>query len=80
MTMDSTSTVTLRAVTASGDSTALVSTLGSQPVAPGTLRLSAGVATWTGLRFTATGLYKFSVASSVAGIPETTSLAISITN
>ena len=77
MTVDSTSTVTLSAVTAAGDSTALVSTLSYQPLVDRTL--SGGTATWTGLRFTAAGLYKLN-AHSCTGVLDEKSLPINISN
>ncbi len=80
MTVDSTSTVTLSAVTSAGNSTALATTLASQPVGPGSLRLTAGTATWTGLKLTAAGLYKLNAHSSVGTVPDVKSLVISITN
>ncbi|HYO42618.1 MAG TPA: CSLREA domain-containing protein [Candidatus Limnocylindrales bacterium] len=80
MTVDSTSTVTISAVTAAGNSPALATTIASQPVSPGALRLTAGTATWTGLKLTAAGLYKLNVHSSVGGVPDGKGLAFTITN
>jgi hypothetical protein len=76
MTVDGTSRVTLSAVTSAGSSTALVSTLASQPLLDRTL--TAGTATWTGLRFTATGLFKIDADSSLGGIADERSLPINI--
>jgi hypothetical protein len=79
MTVDSTSKVTLSAVTSSGTSAALVSSYSSQPLADRTL--TNGTATWTGLKFTAAGLYKLNAASNVVpGIPDEKSLPINISN
>jgi hypothetical protein len=79
VTVDSTSKVTLSAVTAAGNSTALSSYYSaSQPLVDRTL--SSGTASWTGLRFSAAGLYKLNAASSVPGVPDEKSLPINISN
>jgi hypothetical protein len=78
VTVDSTSRVTLSAVTAAGNSTALTSVNSTQPL---TNRiLSSGTASWTGLRLTAAGLYKLNATSTVPGVPDEKSLPINITN
>jgi hypothetical protein len=78
VTVDSSSTVSLSAVTADGASSNLISIYGSQPLANRTL--SSGKTYWSGLRFTAAGLYKFEADSSVPGVPDERSLPINITN
>ena len=78
LTVDSTSKVTLSAVTATGNSTALSSYYGTQPLVDRTLL--SGTASWTGLRFNAAGLYKLNAASSVPGVPDEKSLPINISN